>query len=230
MLGSVGYFSRGIRRRLSSAPLRHPIRILHQLIFPTTSSHFLKGKLKNRDVSAAIMVACTKNVVVIAAMLWSYKWNRPLIIARAEPVILPCPIQIATAAELIRAQALLLKAPGRWNLSLPAAPTAELRLMAICGIIWEASVNDTHLKYNLGEVERAEATGRSVWEGPTLRARPVLTIAEACIFAPPVKGDIKASFSSFLDVGEKSYLSSSWQCLPSYYNKGLQTFPVNHQT
>lgn len=122
MLGSVGYFSRGIHRRLSSASLRQPIRILHQLIFPTTSSHFLKGKLKNRDVSAAITVACTKNAVVIAAMLWSYKWSRPLIITRAEPVILPCPTQTATAAELMRAQALLLKPPGRWNLSLPAAP------------------------------------------------------------------------------------------------------------
>lgn len=84
MLGSVGYFSRGIHRRLSSASLRQPIRILHQLIFPTTSSHFLKGKLKNRDVSAAIMVACTKNAVVMAAMLWSYKWSRPLIITRAD--------------------------------------------------------------------------------------------------------------------------------------------------
>lgn len=71
--GSVGHFSKGIYRRLSSAFLHQPIRILHQLIFPTTSSHFLKGKLKNRDVFVftAITVTCTKNAVVTATMLWT---------------------------------------------------------------------------------------------------------------------------------------------------------------
>lgn len=80
--------------------------------------------------------------------------------------------------------------------------------MAVCGIIWEASVNDTHLKYNLGEGQRAVAELGDNWKkcvgGAHPQARPVLTTAEAGIFAPPVKGDIKASFSSFLDVGEKA--------------------------
>lgn len=101
-------------------------------------------------------------------MLWCYKCNIPLIIVMAETCHPAMPNSNSNCSRVNISSSATLKLPDRWNLSLPVAPPqpaqAKLCLMAICGIIWETSVNDTHFKYNPGNVQTAKSELKDSWK------------------------------------------------------------------